>query len=551
MSGPWHPSLSLVGESISAPFAYDSPMQYHTICLHVPALALVLILLCAAPAAGWSDPAGLQLPPFGVGNGSVGDINPLLGKEAAAATPETTLSPPDPGDYAAMAEYIVDITRDRFSGAGAGASGITVSTFEVITDVDLADPAHMGRSQAVKVDVVMNASRDLLAGSLWGHEADATRIAEAFYSGDLKGETAFVAVFFREKRTGAYTSKFILTAKDASRFGNGWDGSSYIRCADWSDAVVRGSGVPYEDPEAAMEPLQEAEAKEQVPCDYDTLKNAGTEAASSIASTVSEMSIRAGDQDYATVSKLAMELTGSAKSCSAEFRAYAVPDGLEHVKARFVEAFESYDRAGSAIWYGATFADTDHIALGNTYLAEGQDSLNAALEGMNLRTIEDTTLTLQTTEIYPDALKIGEPYRFMDTRQVNKISVRPRSTTTWKSFEAGTGADVKVYQAPYGKQYLFVLMEVNHIGYYGGGSSKYRTPSPTDFTLIAGGEEYRPSQPSAYMRGIGSVYASTSIDRSDYSSGYLVFEVPESVDPAGVYLRLSIRGIGTQIWNLS
>jgi hypothetical protein len=221
------------------------------------------------------------------------------------------------------------------------------------------------------------------------------------------------------------------------------------------------------------------------------------------------------------------------------------------VKARFVEAFESYDRAGSAIWYGATFADTDHIALGNTYLAEGQDSLNAALEGMNLRTIEDTTLTLQTTEIYPDALKIGEPYRFMDTRQVNKISVRPRSTTTWKSFEAGTGADVKVYQAPYGKQYLFVLMEVNHIGYYGGGSSKYRTPSPTDFTLIAGGEEYRPSQPSAYMRGIGSVYASTSIDRSDYSSGYLVFEVPESVDPAGVYLRLSIRGIGTQIWNLS
>jgi hypothetical protein len=526
-------------------------MQYHTLCLHVPAIVLVLALLCAAPAAGWPDPAGLQLPPFGVGNGNISDTNPILGNGAARTPEVTTPAPPDPDDYAAMAEYLVDLTGDQFSGAAAGASEIVVSTFEVITDADLADPAYLGRGQALKVDVVMNSSRSALAESLWGHEVDATRIAETFYSGDLKGKTAFVAVFFREKRTGAYTSKFILTAKDASRFANGWDGSSYIRYADWSDSAVRGGGVPYEDPETAMEPMQEAEAKEHVPCDYETLKNAGTEAASSIALTVSEMSIRAEDQDYAAVSTLAMELTGSARSCAAEFRAYTVPDGLEYVKAAFVEAFDCYDRAGSAIWYGAAFTDADHIDLGNTYLAEGQDSLNAALEGLNLRKIEDTTLTLQTTELYPDALKMGEPYRFMDAREVNKISVRPRSYTAWNTFETGTGAEVKIYQAPYGKQFLLVLMEVNHIGFYGGGSSTYRTPSPSDYTLIAGGEEYRPSQPSAYMKGIGSVYASTSIERSDYSSGYLVFEVPESIDPAEAYLRLSIRGIGTPIWKLS
>lgn len=526
-------------------------MQYHTICLRVTVLALVLALLCAAPAAGRSDPAGLQLPPFGAGNGSVGGTNPLIGSGAAAATPATIVKPPDPGDYAAMAEYLVDLTREQLSGPGAGAQAVTVSTFDVITDADLADPAHMGRAHAVKVDIVVNASADVLAGSLWGHEVDATRIAEAFYSGELKGKTAFVAVFFRDKKTSAYTSKFILTAKDASRFGNAWDGSSYIRFADWSDALVRGNSVPYEDPEAAMEPLQEAAARDQVPCDYDALKNAGTAAASSIASTVSEMSIRAGDQDYASVSRLAMDLAATSRTYAREFRAYAVPDSFEYVKSRFIEAFECYDRAGSAIWYGATFADAGHIDLGNTYLADGQESLNAALGGMNLRKIEDTTLTLQTTELYPGALKIGEPYRFMDTRQVNKISVRPRSTTVWKSFEAGAGTDVKVYQAPYGKQYLMVLVEVNHIGYYGGGSSTYRTPSPTDFTLLAGGEEYRPSQPSAYMKGIGSVYASTSLERKDYCSGYIVYEVPESVDPADAYLRLSIRGIGTPIWKLS
>jgi len=529
-------------------------MQYHTSCLQIPALALVLTLLCAAPctAAGLSDSSGLQLPPFGIGNGTVGENNPIFGSGATETPVETaTPAPPDPDDYAATAEYLVDIMKDQFSGAAAGSPEITVSTFEVITDADLAEPTYLGRGQAVKVDVVMNASGDVLARSLWGHEVDATRIAEAFFSGDLKGKTAFVAVFFRESSKGAYSSKFILTAKDASRFGNEWDGLSYIRFADWSDAVIRGSGVPYEDPEAAMVPLQEAYTEEQIPCDYETLKNAATEATANIASTVSEMTISADNQDYTTVATLASDLTSSARSYAEEFRAYSVPEDLEYVKELFVDAFDCYEGAGSAIWYGASFTDTDHIDLGNSYLSEGQDSLNSALEGLNLRTIEDSTLTLQTTELYPDALGLGEPYKYLDTKEVNKISVRPRSYTTWQSFEAGTGEDVKVYQAPYGKQYLFVLMEINHIGYYGGGSSTYRTPAPTYYTLIAGGEEYKPSQPSAYMKGIGSVYVSETIDKKDYSSGYLVFEVPDSVDPADAYLKLSITGIGTPIWKLS
>ncbi|MDK2974507.1 MAG: hypothetical protein PWP08_878 [Methanofollis sp.] len=529
-------------------------MQYLTSCLHIPALALVLTLLCAAPcaAAGWSDSAGMQLPPLAIGNGTVNGNASLFGSEAAETPVATaTPAPPDPDDYAAMAEYLVDTMKDRFTGAAAGAPEIAVSTFEVITDADLADPAYLGCGQAVKVDIVTNTSGDVLAESLWGHEVDATRIAEAFFSGDFKGKTAFVAVFFRDQSNADYSSKFMLTAKDASRFGNEWDGSSYIRWSDWSDAVVRGNGVPYEDPETAMEPLQEADAGEQIPCDYDTLKSAATEATESIASTVSEMSIQASNQDYGTVATLAVDLTGSARAYAGEFETYSVPDALDPAREQFIEAFEYYEEAGSAIWYGAAFTDADHIDLGNTYLSEAQDSLNAALDGLNLRKIEDTTLTLQSTDLYPDALDMGEPYKFLDSKEVNKISVGVRSYVVRKSFETSTDDEVKITRAPYGKQYLFVLMEVTHIGYYGGGSSKYKTPSPADYTLIAEGAEYKPSQPSGYLKGIGSVYASGTIDRKDYSSGYLVFEVPESVDPAETYLKLSIKGIGTPIWNLS
>lgn len=529
-------------------------MQSDTSRLRVTALALVLVFFCtsAGTAAGWSSPAGLQLPPFGVGNATASNGTSILNL-GAASSPVTTvaLEPPDPDDYAAMAEYLVESTKADFSGAAVGSPAITVSTFDVITDADLADPAYLGRSQAVKVDVVTNASDDTLAASLWGQEVDATRIAEAFYSGDLEGKTAFVAVFFRPTSSGDYSSKFILNAKDASCFGDTWDGSSYIRFEDWSAAVVRGSGVSYEDPETAMVPLQEISTEEQVPCDHEILKSAASEATGSIASIVSQMTISADGQDYTTVANLADDLTGEARSYAEAFRAYAVPDDLEDVREQFVDAFDSYGRAGSAIWYGAAFTDSDKIDLGNAYLSDGQESLNSALQGLNLRTIEDSTLTLSNTELYPDALDLGKPYKFLDKKEVNKISIRPESYVTWRTFSAGTGENLKDYRASYGMQYLFVLMDVTHIGYYGGGSSTYRTPGPTSYVLMAGGKEYKPSQPSGYMRGIGSVYASESIDKDDFSSGYLVFEIPDSIDPADAYLKLSLSGIGTPIWKLS
>ncbi|TAJ45365.1 hypothetical protein CUJ86_01060 [Methanofollis fontis] len=522
----------------------------------MPPLLLACVLLCicvvSPAAAGWAGSTGLNLPPIGGDNGNLSGNGSVFGSSGADPAPSLPAAP-DPSDYDAMAAYLVEQARLSMSGSAAGAQDVMVTIYSVITDPDLADPDYLGREKVVKVDVILNSSRGTLGDTLWAYEVDATRIAETLFDGDQKGRTACVAVFFREKAGGDPLMKLVLDAKTAAVFDQSWDGTSYIRLKHWSDAAVssRYRGVGFEDPSSAMVPGQEIVTTVAVPCDEEAFRNAVIDATADIAATASEMSIQSIDQDYGAVAASALALTTSARTYEEEFSAYDVPDSYEGLKDEFIAALDCYVDAGSAIWYGATFTDGAAIELGNEYLVEGQDALNGVLGGLNLRQVEDSTLTLQSTDLYPDALDLGEPYRFVDSREVNKISVRPRSYTSWGSYTLGTGEDAVEVRAPYGREYLFVLVEVNHIGYYGGGSSRYRTPKPTDFTLITGGDEYTPSQPSGYVRGVGSVYISDYVDKSDFSTGYLVFEVPESFDPEDTYLRAKITGIGTPIWKLS
>ncbi|QSZ67541.1 hypothetical protein RJ40_08505 [Methanofollis aquaemaris] len=481
-------------------------------------------------------------------------VNQSLAALDTLSDDEVSYVPPDSEDYAATAEYRVFGACADCTGPAASAKKVRVITYPMITDPDLADPVHLGRAHGVKVDVFPEGDLDPLQGSLGGYEADATGIAGTLFTGDLGTRTAFVAIFFRDGASEKSYATFMLTAADAVRFGDLWENGSYIRLRDWSEASVSPEKklVGYEEPGAALEPTGPAMAVKavQIPesCDDEGLRERMRETADDLATTVSELSITAGRGDHAKAATLAMGLACSARSYAADFGDLEIPAGSEGARADFIRGLDAYVGAGSALWYGANFENSTMYDEGATSLAEARDTLNGVLGALNLKTLDDPTLELKSTELYPDALALGKGYIYADARGEHKLSVKPGSYKFWKSYSAGE----EEVTAPYGKTFFMLVMDVNYVAYYGGGSSKVGTPAPQVFTLLADGESYTPVKVSAsYLRNIGSVYRSVNLDRDDRRSvGYLVFEVPESFDPTGAHLKANLGAGGSPVWKI-
>ncbi|QYZ79505.1 hypothetical protein E2N92_08725 [Methanofollis formosanus] len=493
------------------------------------------------------------------GNGTLVPDLPMVNQSLAAfdtlSEDEVLYVPPGAEDYSATAEYLVFGACAGCTGPAASAKTVKVTAYPVIVDPDLADPVHLGRAHGVKVDVFPAGDLETFQGSLGGYEADATAIAGTLFNGDLGTRTAFVAVFFRDGTPGKYTARFILNAADAARFGDQWENGSYIRLRDWSEASVPAEKalLGYEKPGLALKPTgpAQAQAKIQFPesCDDGALRQRMSETADDLAATVSDLSLTAGRGDHAKAATLAMGLTCSARSYATDFKGLEVPESSEGARTDFVRGLDAYVEAGSALWYGAKFENSTVYDEGATALAEARDTLNGVLGALNLQTLDDPTLELGSTELYPDALPLGKAYVYADAGKVHKLSVKPESYKYWKSYSVN-GEEVT---APYGKTFFMLLTEVNYVAYYGGGSSKVKTPAPQAFSLLADGETYTPAKVSAsYLRNIGTVYQSVNLDRDDRRAvGYLIFEVPESFDPANAHLKANFGAAGSPVWEIS
>lgn len=502
---------------------------------------------------------GLAMPCVAGNVTTVPDI-PIINQSLAAfetfSDSEVKYVPPDSEDYAATAEYQVFGACAGCTGPATLAKKVQVTTYPVITDPDLADPVYLGRACGVKVDLYPEGDLDTVQQTLGSYEADAARIAGTLFTGDLGTRTAFVAIFFRDATSDEHNARFILTAADAARFGDLWEEGSYIRFRDWSEASVDVEEIiGCEEPGAALEAtgpvlaLALAEPRTSSSCDQEELKQRMREATDDLASTVSDLSLAADREDHAGVADLALGLATAARAYATDFENLEVPAGAEGSRADFIRGLDAYQEAGSALWYGITCANSTVYSKGATSLTEAKDTMNGVLGALDLRTLDDPTLELTSTEFYPDALPLRKGYVYSDTAKEHKLSVKPDSYTVWKSYSVNEKDEVT---APYGKTFFMLLVDVNYIAYYGGKSSKVRTPAPQVFTLLADGQSYMPAKVSAsYLKNIGSVYQSVTLDRDDRRAvGYLIFEVPESFDPTGAYLKANLGTGDSPIWML-
>jgi hypothetical protein len=517
-----------------------------------PLVALLLIVGCAAPASASlfsdrGDDTGIPGLPSVLGTVSE--------KEEPAPVRAAVVEDADPLSlYAARAREAVDGVADSLASAGNGTGVTDVTAFPLITDADLADPDYLGRPMGVKVVVVCPVEGDRLQNTLWWYEKDATAIARSLYGRETKDKPGFVAVVFRKADGKATALKLVLNAADVPTDLSGKN-DTYIRNIDWSAAEV-GSGVSiagYEPPGSAVQkPAGTAKGASTRTLTTDALKVEVADGTKVMSGKIDEISQAAERSDYTTVARLSDELISISRVKEKDLRSCTVPSTCAPALDEYCAGLRDYQDAGSLLWYGATFADPDAFARGNDYLVQGQTQIGSAMEKLSLSAPALETRVVAAQSLYPNALAPLARYKFKDAPEGNTISVKIGQVTRLDRYTTEKGNTVTEHVPSYGKEFLCVLVEINHLGYGGKGSQKFKTPKPSAFTLLLGGEKYLPKQPeTSYIECVGSVYSDVTLNRKDRIVGYLVYEVPQSSDPALAFLQVNLGTAGgTQIWRL-
>jgi hypothetical protein len=259
-------------------------------------------------------------------------------------------------------------------------------------------------------------------------------------------------------------------------------------------------------------------------------------------------------QDNAALQEKAVELSSLVEILSVEAATLEISPESESIRSHFIAALDEFAAAGTLLDGGIPVnQDVTDDAL--RHLATGTERLLNALEDCNRPAADDPDTLLASIEpdeepqaAFPDALLPGERFCYVDTRGENSASLIV-GPITWSRTLQTTGAKPVQYTAESGKTYLLVAVRATHLGHKGDGiNTRLQTPTESAFTLHYAVETYRPlTSPGPTSQG-GS-YSRTVIDRGEYVTGYLFFEVPEDLDPARAYLQASI-GEESPVWVL-
>ncbi|WP_067046812.1 hypothetical protein [Methanofollis ethanolicus] len=520
-------------------------------CTRYFLLAVLLLLLgcgvTASAAVFFHEENGSGVP------GLPSLLGPASGNEEPAPVLAAAVEEMDPLSlYAAQAREAVDEISGSLASAGNNTGVTDVTAFPLITDPDLADTGYLGRPMGVKVVVVCPAEGDRLQNTLWWYEKDATAIVRALYSGEIKDRLGFVTVVFRKVDGKATSLKFVLNAADSSLAISGND-TAYIRNIDWSGVeIAKGVSIAgYEPPgSAARGPVKAGNGGSTRAIPLDVLKAEVADGTNTMNVKIDEISRAADRNDYAAVARFSDELIGIARTREKDLRSCTVPSGCAPAFSEYGAGLGTYQEAGSLLWYGATFSDADAFARGNECLVQGQARIGSALEKLSLSAPALGVQVIAAQSLYPDALAPLGRYKFKDASEGNTISVKVGPVTQMDRYTTEMGDTVTEHLPPYGKEFLCVLVEINHLGYGGKGSQTFRTPKASGFTLLLGGDKYVPKQPEAYIECVGSVYSDVTLKRKDRTIGYLVYEIPIASDPASGYLQANLGKGGSPIWRL-
>ncbi|WP_460007649.1 hypothetical protein [Methanogenium cariaci] len=484
------------------------------------------------------------------------------------------------GDSSEYEETVLNAflrAADRFSGAGTGMETYKIETFDLLTDPDFANPAFLGRDKGVKVSIVYNSSPSVLEDTNWAHLSDASTIAYEMYDSTAGSDTGYVTVsyMFADKKSPRFQTS--LTAEEAKRFNGDWTEDNYLPLPAWSAVTIDSSAniVPYENIDTIVPAVQgidsissDAISSGSVTDEYDlyiskdNLEGLLGRYSTEMQDHIQKISGYSTDSDFTGMADASEQMMIQAAEIEDEITHLPIAPQYADVADNFLEGVRNYQYAGSYFWYGATFTEIDPIKTGNTYVQKGFSNNNNALEALDMQTIETAVFELPNGKLFPDAIYMYENHVYPDSKKKNDISVKFSSLSYSRMYTLKQDDKNEKNVAGYGYKYVFPVIEIHHLGFRGGGSSRdmiITTPDQKDFTIIYNGEEYKsitPSpyvgrklDPTTYIEPAGYPYYKVKLDRKGTFEGVLVFQVPDDFDPAKAYMKLDLSN-GETVWHM-
>jgi hypothetical protein len=456
---------------------------------------------------------------------------------------------------AELSEILIAASRN-FTGAGCTMKSYTVQVFDLITDEDLADPRYGGKEYGIKVSVMCEDSMDPLQNTLWAYEIDATRIVQEYYSSPLQDTIGFVAITYKPLESDSSRLVLILDAKDAEKFADLWNSSHYLQKSDWSAVHMYADGiVMFENPDGMLAApgsgySNSTEGTTLPGYGKDVLSEKIHEGTSLVTTLINEIGEASEKGDFEEMSQLSEDLIVTCSEIRGEMAPLHVTPEIEPVKEEYLLGIEECRMAGSYLWYGAMFTDADNLQNGRAALEDGLECANNALEMLNMELVNMDMLTMPHSDPFPDAMFLKERYVYLDSKKNNEISLIV-DTYFYRNYYVCEIDDVlEKTNAGYGSKFLGVVVEFTHLGYWGTGSSKVKTPAPEDFVLLYDGNQIQDVTPTVMMENIGYPYTQFTLDRKESVESILIFEVPTSFDPHDAYLRVDLGDGGNPVWRL-
>jgi hypothetical protein len=443
----------------------------------------------------------------------------------------------------------------EFRGAATKMAAYEITIVDLVTDEDLADPAYLGRDRGIKVTLIYGNDLGKLENTLWGHETDATLIAQSLYAGEFGNRIGTVVIIYKTEEGGEPGVKLALNAADEERFAESGDREGYIRAEDWSAISLHSDDIAfYEDPDRALTPgrpkREGDEGEEVVVLDREALRGELHRSTMLLTSSETRISESIKNEQFQETEILADEFVRQSDAVISQVAQLPVETELEPARQEYLRGVREFRDAGSFLWRGAVYLRADDFQSAETTLRSGERHINAAHRMLEMEQMDQVDLTLPPPNPFPSALSLGERYTYRDEAGANDISVIIDGYEIKSGYTIVENGTAQRINAGYGKKFLFVVLHVTHIGFRGNGTDTIRTPPPERFTLILDGEEYTHSTPDRYVRELGHPYASVVLERKEMYEGFLIYAIPEEADPSTGYIQLDLGEEGRPVWRL-
>lgn len=232
-------------------------------------------------------------------------------------------------------------------------------------------------------------------------------------------------------------------------------------------------------------------------------------------------------------------------------------------KQEFLSSMSAFTDIASRLQKGVPSSAIDRRDSYNS-LTQAIERLENAIRNVNCEynplreedspPLEIGTVLIASTETVtkPDGiLGCTMPFIYKDAKQSNEISIYPRYARIVRSLYYDSTSGTQYLNAPAGRSYLLVFIQITHRGNLDGKTYTISTPAPSAFTLHGPDGTYKPVSTTKFTSA-GEMYTQTTLNRKENSQSFLLFEVPATLTPDAAYLSVSLGSeYGTVNWDIA